>query len=59
MVFTFNNDSFMLHFLNVTKGFTILFPFPCWSFKINVCFWETAHLPIPKANILPKARSKC
>ena len=26
---------------------------------INVFFWETAHLPLPKPNILPKARTKC
>ena len=29
------------------------------GFRINVCFWETAHLPLPKPNILPKARSRC
>ena len=27
-------------------------------FGINVCFWETAHLPLPKPNILRKASSK-
>ena len=27
--------------------------------RINVCFWETAILPLPKPNILPKARSEC
>ncbi len=25
---------------------------------INLGFWETAHLPLPKPNILPKAISK-
>ena len=29
------------------------------SNRINVCFLETAHLPLPKPNILHKARSKC
>ena len=28
-------------------------------FWINVCFWETTHLLLPKPNILPKVRSKC
>ena len=26
---------------------------------IIIRFWETAHLPLPKANILPQVRSKC
>ena len=30
-----------------------------WITWINVCYWETAYLPLPKPNILPKARSKC
>ena len=27
--------------------------------RFNACFWETAFLPLPKPNIMPKARSKC
>ena len=29
------------------------------DFRIMICFWETAHLPLLKANILPEVRSKC
>ena len=27
--------------------------------KITQNVWETAYLPLPKANILPQVRSKC
>ena len=30
-----------------------------YDYRINVCFQETAHLPLPKLKTLPKARSKC
>ena len=29
------------------------------DYRIIICVWETAHLPLPKANILPGVRSKC
>ena len=28
-----------------------------WKARINRRFWETAHLPLPKPNILPKERT--
>ena len=29
------------------------------SLVINLGFWETAHQPLPKPNILPQVRRKC
>ena len=29
------------------------------NIHIIISFWETAHLPVPYANILPQIRSKC
>ena len=37
----------------------VIFNHSCSYVGINVCFWEIAHLPLPKPTILPKARSKC
>ena len=38
---------------------TRLFSSPASCTRIVIRFWETAHLPLPQANILPKVRSKC
>ena len=62
---TFHHKCFILHtttlrftpFLKNTfkwRGFSSL-----RDFGIKECSWETAHLPLPKPDISPKARSRC
>ena len=44
---TYNSNSCSPNFLHALfKNYTI-----CPSFQINLCFWETVHLPFPKPKV--------